>query len=92
VELPGHPPAACVTDRLEDTVCYATLIESARALCREREFHLVEHLAYSIGQRLVPHVPTGAALQIRVTKCHPPVEALAGGVTFTLDLTAHSTI
>jgi dihydroneopterin aldolase len=86
IDLPGDPPPSCVTDRLEDTVCYATLIDESRALCASREFHLVEHLAYSLGQRLVRHVPAGASLTISVTKCAPPVEGLAGGVSFRMTM------
>src|SRR5262245_18102619 len=43
-------PAACESDELGDTVCYAKLIEQARELCAGREFRTVEHLAYAIGR------------------------------------------
>ena len=84
VDLPGDPPNACLSDRLEDTVCYAAMIEAARKVCCGREFHLVEHLAYTIGQSLVESLPRGAGLWLRVTKLAPPVPELSGGVSFAM--------
>ncbi len=77
-------PEACVSDKLEDTVCYAELIDAARAACAGREFKLVEHLAHALFLRLRPMVPTGAELWLRATKLHPPVAGLSGGVAFSL--------
>ena len=77
-------PAACESDKLEDTVCYADLIEAARARVAGREFKLVERLAHELYGTLRPLVPPGAELALRVTKLHPPVAELAGGVSFAL--------
>ncbi len=77
-------PSACTSDKLADTVCYAELIEVARSLCAGREFHLVERLAHELFGRLRVLVPPGADLWLRVTKLHPPVDGLAGGVAFSL--------
>jgi dihydroneopterin aldolase len=72
------------SDKLEDTVCYADLIEAARARVAGREFKLVERLAHELYGTLRPLVPPGAELALRVTKLHPPVAELAGGVSFAL--------
>lgn len=77
-------PAACETDKLEDTICYADLIEAARARVSGSEFKLVEHLAHELLGTLRPLVPPSAELWLRVTKLEPPVEGLAGGVSFAL--------
>jgi dihydroneopterin aldolase len=77
-------PPACESDKLEDTVCYADLIEAARARVAGREFHLVERLAHELLAALRPLVPPGAELWLRVTKLRPPVSELAGGVAFSL--------
>lgn len=77
-------PAACSTDRLEDTVCYAELIEAARKICAGREFNLVERLAHELFTHLRPLVPEDAELWLRATKLRPPVDALHGGVAFSL--------
>lgn len=78
------PPPACESDRLDQTVCYADLIEQARHVVAAREFHLVEHLAHELFARLRPLVPADAALWLRATKLAPPVEGLDGGVAFSL--------
>lgn len=77
-------PDACASDRLEDTVCYAELIEAARKACAGREFALVERLAHQLFLALRPLVPPGADLWLRATKLRPPVEGLSGGVAFSL--------
>ena len=79
-------PAACESDELGDTVCYAKLIEQARELCVGREFRTVEHLAYAIARRLRSEIPPDARLEVRVTKLRPPVDELEGGVSFSLAL------
>ena len=78
------PPRACASDRLEDTVCYADLIELARKVVEGREFRLVEHLAHELFARLRPLVPADARLWLRATKLAPPVVGLAGGVAVVL--------
>ena len=77
-------PAACESDELGDTVCYAALIDAARAACAGREFRLVERLAHDLFARLRPLVPPGAELWLRATKLRPPIDGLAGGVAFSL--------
>ena len=75
---------ACETDDLTDTVSYSDLIDAARALCRDREFKLIERLGAELYARLRPELPGGAQLWLRVTKLHPPVEGLRDGVSFSL--------
>ncbi len=77
-------PAACETDALKDTVCYAELIELARDCAARREFRTIERLARELFVRLRPGLPSDAELWLRVTKIHPPVIGLAGGVAFSL--------
>ena len=77
-------PAGCASDRLEDTLCYAGLIEAAREACAGREFHLVERLAHELFGRLRALVPVDAELWLRATKLRPPVAGLYGGVAFSL--------
>jgi 7,8-dihydroneopterin aldolase/epimerase/oxygenase len=79
-------PRACESDELGDTVCYAKLVEQARELCAGREFRTVEHLAYTIARRLRGELPADARLEVRVTKLHPPIAELEGGVSFALTL------
>ena len=80
----ADPPAACESDKLEDTVCYADLVAVARARVAGHEFKLVEHLAHELLAALRPLTPPGTELWLRVTKLRPPVADLAGGVSFSL--------
>jgi len=82
----AQTPRACDSDALDDTVCYATLVERARALCVDRSFRLLEHLAWSLGRQLRELVPSDARMELCVTKLHPPVAELSGGVSFRLTL------
>ena len=79
-----EPPPGCETDELEDTISYSELIDSARALCAERQFKLVERLAAELFAHLRRELPPGAELWLRVTKLRPPVDDLHGGVSFSL--------
>jgi len=80
----AEPPPACESDKLEDTLCYAELVELARAFVRSREFQLLERLARELFLELRPRVPPGAELWLRVTKLRPPIAELSGGVSFAL--------
>jgi dihydroneopterin aldolase len=80
----AEAPPACESDKLEDTVCYAELVELARAFVRGREFRLLERLARELFAELRPLVPPGAELWLRVTKLHPPIAELSSGVSFAL--------
>jgi FolB domain-containing protein len=75
-------PAGTKTDRLDGTVCYAEISEKLRALCAEREFHLIENLGYEAYKRVHPGAPL--KLWLKVTKLKPPVTNLEGGASFEL--------
>ena len=75
-------PAACHSDRLEDTVCGAQLCAALSAVCEAGEFALVEHLAqrlYAAARRLVP---ASAQVRLELRKVAPPISGLAGGMSF----------
>jgi dihydroneopterin aldolase len=80
------PPPACRTDVLADTVSYVDLIERAQATCGARPFRLIEHLAHALSADLRSLLPTGAALELTVSKPYPPVSWQNEGVHFTLRL------
>lgn len=75
-------PKATQTDKLADTICYHTLINDLRTFVGEKHFAMVEKLSAEIfnflKQKMQPHVK----LQISVTKTHPPVDGLLGGVKY----------
>ncbi len=75
-------PLGCSTDRLEDVVCYAELVEAVERAVAGKEFHLVERLTVVIYEALKPLLPHDARLWVRLRKVHPPVAALRQGVSF----------
>jgi dihydroneopterin aldolase len=81
----AEPPQACATDRLEGTVCYAALIDAARALVLERSFHTLEHLAHELAGCVRERVPPTCSVRLTVTKLKPPVADLPSGVRFSLE-------
>jgi len=77
----AKPPKATETDQLEDTICYATLIEAIRENLGEKKYKLVEHLSYDIYQFIKIRLPQKARVMVHVTK-HPQIKRLSGGVCF----------
>jgi dihydroneopterin aldolase len=74
------PPAACFTDKLEDTYCYDALVTAVRAKVSAKKYKLLEHLGYEIYQTIKQSVTT-AKIGIHVKK-QPPIPNLTGGVAF----------
>jgi len=78
------PPAAMITDNLEDTVCYLKAAEAIQSLCRDKRFNLIERLAYDI-HRVVSHMVADRAetisfVKVSLHKVAPPVPGVHGGV------------
>lgn len=80
VTLP-EPPAACYTDKLEDTVCYSALVNEIHEKISPRHFFLIEYLSAELYQLIKPFFPAGTRLIIDITK-HPKLPGLSGGVHF----------
>jgi 7,8-dihydroneopterin aldolase/epimerase/oxygenase len=80
----GEPVKACLSDRLEDTVCYASLIESAERFCARKPYHLLEALCHDLFLHIRREIGPSTSLWIMLTKLAPPVPALRGGVSFAI--------
>jgi 7,8-dihydroneopterin aldolase/epimerase/oxygenase len=76
-----RPPGACATDDLEDTVCYAALIEDIRAKIAKKNYRLIEHLSAEIYQIAKAFLPNKTRLNVRITK-RPKIDGLRDGVSF----------
>lgn len=76
-----HAPQACLTDDLQDTVCYAQLIQAIRLQSASKHFHLIEHLATDIYHFVKTHLPTNTKISVRITK-YPKIAGLTGGACF----------
>lgn len=74
-------PTGCLSDHLEDTVCYADLITAINTGLNDKHYRLVEHLTYDIYQIVMKQLPAKSNLTITITK-HPKIPGLIGGVSF----------
>ena len=85
VEL-SRPPAACRTDRLEDTLCGARLAESLVRVCESGQYALIEHLAEQLHAAARALAPGAAAISLELNKLHPPIDRLHGGMSFRIEV------
>jgi dihydroneopterin aldolase len=75
------PPKACTSDALEDTFCYAKLINKIKEELYPAKFHLVESLTATLYQIVKRHLKNSANVVIHVTK-KPSIHNLKGGICF----------
>ena len=76
-----EPPKGCITDNLEDTQCYDTLISQLKETILTKKFRLIEYLGHEIYQTLKKALSTDTQVSLRVTK-QTAIPNLTGGVTF----------
>ncbi|MBA3661361.1 MAG: dihydroneopterin aldolase [Gammaproteobacteria bacterium] len=76
-----EPPRACLTDHLENTICYATLVQQLRTKLKGQFFNLIEHLAKFIYDHVRETVLVASNIMVRIKK-HPKIPGLAGFVAF----------
>jgi len=77
-------PSGCLTDALNETVCYAEISDTLRQVCARREFLLIEKLGWDAFSSLKERLPRGTQLWIRTTKEKPPIADLQDGASFCL--------
>ncbi len=70
---------AFLSDQLNDTVDYASIIERIRQLAQERTFSLLESFAEQICQSLFQEFPI-THLKLWIRKTHPPLPQVTGSV------------
>lgn len=75
------PPAACTSDKLEDTICYAKLIDDIRNKIEIKNFRLIENLSKEIYTLVKTHLSKKCLLNVRITK-FPKIKGLTEGVCF----------
>ncbi len=73
VELERDLSTAAVSDRLEDTVNYGSIVAVVRSVMEGEPVNLLEHLAGSIAGR-VGELATGSRVTVRVRKPGAPLE------------------
>lgn len=75
-----EPPAACFSDQISETICYATLAKQLQAFCDTKSFCLLETLGYQLYQHLKTDLLSNFSEQpIKIRLCvtkHPPLKNL----------------
>ena len=78
-------PASCQSDDIKDALCYASIVEAIEKFCQDREFHLIEHLGYSLYQYLKDNLLNPLdRLSLRICKA-PPIPSIKGDCCFVID-------
>jgi 7,8-dihydroneopterin aldolase/epimerase/oxygenase len=67
-------PKACSSDHINDTICYASLVETIKSLCSNKEFHLIEHLCSSVYEQIKLSLSPTDILDLQVCKTPPLAE------------------
>ena len=76
-----HPPSACDTDNLENTVCYNELTKTLKQGINNKSFRLIESLTKELYLLTKSALDNTTLVTIKVTK-KPAIENLTEGVTF----------
>lgn len=79
----ANPPKACMTDHINDTICYAGIITAVQNNIGDRPFRLIEHLGYDIYHLIHSLLPKSAKISVKITK-RPKVAGFDGNVQFHL--------
>ncbi len=78
-----NKPGACISDNINDTICYHKMSDLVKEFVREKEFKLLEYLCYEMYQSLRKYVGQETKIWIKIEKCNPPIENLLGSTSFT---------
>jgi len=72
LEIDGDVGRAVATDRLEETIDYARMVQLVRQVNRRQSFCLIESLAGAIAEELLARFPAAERVAVRVAKLTPP--------------------
>lgn len=75
-------PKGCLTDNIEDTICYYEASEIITNLIRNREFKLIEHIGHELYSVLRAEIDKTVKIWVKIDKLNPPIENLKGSASF----------
>lgn len=81
--------AAQRSDRLENTLNYAEMVEVAREAFSSRHFHLIEAAAGAVADAIMARFPRIDRLEVTIEKPHAPIDAIFETVAVTIGRTRH---
>ena len=83
VEVRTDTRGAARTDRVEDTIDYARLVEKCRRVVEDDSYHLVETVAERLAERLLEDPKVGS-VRVRVAK-RPPLAVAVDRFSVTVE-------
>lgn len=81
IYFPGIPKA-CLSDDINDTICYHQMSEIIRKYCAENRVRLLEYLCYQLHTKIKESIEIPAAVWVKVDKCNPPIKNFSGNTSF----------
>lgn len=66
-------PQACLSDQLEDSVCYQKLTDDLKDFCTDKRFGVIEYFGYQLYEFIKSKLPEYCELWLAVTKKPPCV-------------------
>jgi 7,8-dihydroneopterin aldolase/epimerase/oxygenase len=84
LELALDLAQAAATDKLVDTVSYASIVEAATRAFTAKSFRLVEAAAGAIAEEVLASFPRIASVRVTVHKPHAPIAAIFNDVGVTI--------
>lgn len=76
-------PESCLSDNIEDTICYDKLIFSIKQFLNGKTYKLIENLGFEIHNFLKTQIP-GQIILVRVSK-KPKIIGFTGECSFTIE-------
>jgi dihydroneopterin aldolase len=84
LELAIDLAQAAVTDKLVDTVSYASIVEVATRAFTAKSYRLVEAAAGAVADEVLASFPRVASVRVTVHKPHAPIAAIFSDVGITI--------
>jgi len=87
LELSADLSESSRTDRLKDTVSYASVVDTALRAFADRKYYLLERAAGAVADAVLGAFPRISAVKVTVHKPHAPIAAIFDDVGITLTRT-----
>ncbi|MCW3111693.1 MAG: dihydroneopterin aldolase [Segetibacter sp.] len=78
----AYEPDQIIINKIAETVDYTTLVEIVRQRM-QKPAHLVETLATEIASEIIAKFSIVTAVEVSISKLHPPIENFEGSVGVT---------
>lgn len=66
---------AAISDELDDTVSYAKIIKTARAVFTAQSYNLIEYAAHKVGTEIMREYPVLESVTVLLKKPEAPIKA-----------------